>query len=144
MKLLIILLSLYSSICYSQSISFGVDYGFLLQHEESNILQSQSTSPNLTVLVGNETYKGFVSLGNISRIGFLSMENSIYGGANYCLNLSKNRLEHGAEIHLGYYKKLGKERNFTLMIGSSVSMFVVDNRAKIGVRPIILGIFVTL
>lgn len=134
-----ILLILFPAILYSQiSVNTGVCFSPMLHTKDVRNLESYSTTPNFCISVFGKDLGFFISLGAISKAGTLVIDKRLYGGIYYVINTISEKVEHGAEIEIGY--NLINKSNLRLFVGSSVGMLTHGNDAKIFLRPFNIGI----
>lgn len=121
-------------------LSVGVEVAPILHTKEVRNLQSNSLNPNLLILVGGDNLKLIASIGNVSRFGFLSTSKWTYANAYYTVNTEsdhENRIEHGAEIELGFNHNIRKRIRFH--IGASIGLLHKGRESKLTLRPLVIG-----
>lgn len=140
MKLIILILFLSTSLIAQNSLSVGVEVAPMLHTQEVENLQTNSFSPNFVLSYGNKQLSGILSIGVLSRIGFVSSNEWVYARGSYTVNTLKiGKVEHGAEIELGFNCIFPKDSNFRINIGSSVGLLTKDKGTKLTFRPLVIG-----
>ncbi len=133
-----IILLLFPIFCLSQnSLSVGAVVSPMLHTQEVRNLQDFSMTPNLILSYGGKDLQLLVSLGAISKFGTLVTTKHLYCGMYYVVNTITPKVEHGAEIEIGYNKNFGNNMRF--FAGVSVGMLVKNEQAKVNIRPFTIG-----
>lgn len=105
-------------------------------------LEDYSTLPNLNISYGNKKLNAYLSVGVVSKLGFLSIHKWTYASASYTVNsMTMGFVEHGPEISTGFNFIFGKDKRFRFFSGSSISMVIYAPIAlKVVLRPVVVGL----
>lgn len=139
-KILSILLLMLPIFAISQNIEFsaGASLSPMLHTQETRNLQQFSMTPNLIFTIGSKELHVLASFGVISKIGTLATTKYLYGGIYYVINTITAKVEHGAEIEIGYNNQITE--NIRFFAGVSIGMLVSNEQPKINLRPFNVGV----
>lgn len=144
-KLLSIILSMLPIFALSQNnieIGIGASFSPMLHTQETRNLQQFSMTPNLIFTIGSKELHVLASFGVISKIGTLATTKYLYGGIYYVINTITAKVEHGAEIEIGYNNQITE--NIRFFAGVSIGMLVSNEQPKINLRPFNIGVCVSI
>jgi hypothetical protein len=143
MKHLFLLFTLFPLLSFAQTVNnfdLGLEVAPMLNTKDIRNLQQGSIVPNLTIAYGSKSLKAVVSLGNISRFGFVASNKWTYANGYYTVNtIGGSRVEHGAEIELGFNKRFGKNEEYRFYTGAAIGLLNTGKFTKTSLRPFVFG-----
>jgi hypothetical protein len=140
MKSIILILFLSTSLIAQNSLSIGIEVAPMFHTQEVENLQTNSFSPNFVLSYGSKQLSVILSIGVLSRVGFISSNEWVYARGTYTVNTLKiGRIEHGAEIEVGFNYVPPKQPNIRINIGSSIGLLTKNKGTKLTFRPLVVG-----